>query len=40
LGAQASTPWVKEKLDQLLTHRFNSELPTVIVTITPSYSFR
>jgi len=35
LGAQASTPWVKEKLDQLLTHRFNSELPTVIVTITP-----
>ncbi len=35
LGAQASTPWAKEKLDQLLTHRFNCELPTVIVTITP-----
>jgi len=33
LGAQTSTPWAKEKLDQLLTHRFNSELPTVIVTI-------
>jgi len=33
LGAQSSTPWAKEKLDQLLTHRFNSELPTVIVTI-------
>jgi DNA replication protein DnaC len=35
LGAQTSTPWAKEKLDQLLTHRFNSELPTVIVPITP-----
>jgi DNA replication protein DnaC len=35
LGAQTSTPWAKEKLDQLLTYRFNSELPTVIVTITP-----
>jgi DNA replication protein DnaC len=35
LGAQASTPWAKEKLDQLLTSRFNSELPTVIVTIAP-----
>ena len=35
LGAQTSTPWAKEKLDQLLTHRFNSELPTVIVTIVP-----
>jgi len=35
LGAQTSTPWAKEKLDQLLTYRFNSELPTVIVTIMP-----
>jgi len=35
LGAQTSTPWAREKLDQLLTHRFNSELPTVIVTIIP-----
>ncbi|MFC2016854.1 ATP-binding protein [Chloroflexota bacterium] len=35
LGAQASTLWAKEKLDQLLTYRFNSKLPTVIVTITP-----
>jgi len=35
LGTRTSTPWAKEKLDQLLTHRFNSELPTVIVTITP-----
>ncbi len=35
LGAQATTPWAEEKLDQLLTHRFNSQMPTVIVTITP-----
>ncbi len=35
LGAQSGTPWAKENLDQLLTYRFNSELPTVIVTITP-----
>ncbi len=35
LGVQAGTPWAKEKLDQLLNHRFNNELPTVIVTITP-----
>ncbi|MEE8618961.1 MAG: ATP-binding protein [Dehalococcoidales bacterium] len=35
LGAQSSTPWAEEKLDQLLNHRFNSALPTVIVTITP-----
>ena len=35
LGAQTGTPWAKEKLDQLLTSRFNSELPTVIVTIKP-----
>ena len=35
LGAQSSTPWAREKLDQLLTYRFNSELPTVIVAIIP-----
>ena len=35
LGAQTSTAWAKEKLDQLLTYRFNSQLPTVIVTIVP-----
>lgn len=35
LGVQSGTPWAKEKLDQLLTSRFNSELPTVIVAITP-----
>jgi DNA replication protein DnaC len=35
LGVQSATPWAKEKLDQLLTSRFNGELPTVIVTIIP-----
>ncbi|MDP2931484.1 MAG: ATP-binding protein [Chloroflexota bacterium] len=35
LGAQTSTPWAREKLDQLLNHRFNNELPTVITTSTP-----
>ena len=35
LGAQSGTPWAKEKLDQLLTSRFNNELPTVVVTIIP-----
>jgi DNA replication protein DnaC len=35
LGVQSATSWAKEKLDQLLTSRFNAELPTVIVTITP-----
>ena len=34
LGIQTSTSWAKEKLEQLLNYRFNSELPTVIVTIT------
>ncbi len=33
LGAQSSTPWAKEKLDQLLNHRFSNQLPTVIVSI-------
>lgn len=35
LGVQSGTPWAREKLDQLLTSRFNSELPTVIVAVTP-----
>ena len=35
LGVQSATSWAKEKLDQLLTSRFNNGLPTVIVTITP-----
>jgi DNA replication protein DnaC len=35
MGIQSSTPWAKEKLDQLLNHRFNNQLPTVIVSIAP-----
>ncbi len=34
LGVQSATSWAKEKLDQLLTSRFNNELHTVIVTAT------
>ncbi len=36
LGVQTSTPWAREKLDQLLNYRYNAELPTVIVTLTPA----
>jgi DNA replication protein DnaC len=35
LGIQASTPWAKEKLDQLLNNRYIRELPTVITTSSP-----
>ena len=30
LGAQSQTPWAREKLFQILNHRYNTELPTVI----------
>jgi len=32
-GAHSSTPWASEKLEQLLTHRFSNQLPTVIITM-------
>ena len=35
LGAQTSSPWAREKLFQLLNHRFNTQLPTVITTNVP-----
>jgi DNA replication protein DnaC len=35
LGTQSSTPWAKEKLDQLINHRYNTRLPTVVTTSTP-----
>ena len=35
LGVQSSTPWAREKLDQLLNHRSNNQLPTVIISIVP-----
>jgi DNA replication protein DnaC len=34
-GSQSGTPWAKEKLEQLLNHRFVNRLPTVIVTAIP-----
>jgi DNA replication protein DnaC len=30
LGAHAQSPWAKEKLFQIINHRYNAELPTVI----------
>ncbi len=32
LGSTYPTPWALEKLQQILNHRFNAELPTVIAT--------
>ena len=32
LGAHSSTPWADEKLQQVINHRFNAELPTVVTT--------
>ncbi len=32
LGAETSTPWAKEKLYQLVVHRHNTRLPTMITT--------
>jgi DNA replication protein DnaC len=31
-GTHSSTPWAEEKLFQLINHRFNARLPTVITT--------
>lgn len=31
-GAESSTPWAQEKLFQILNHRYNSQLPTIITT--------
>ena len=35
LGTQSSTSWAQEKLYQILNHRYNARLPTVITTATP-----
>ena len=35
LGSQASTPWAQEKLFQVLNHRYNMELPTVVTLTAP-----
>ncbi|MBI4312353.1 MAG: ATP-binding protein [Chloroflexi bacterium] len=35
LGAQSSTPWAQEKLYQVLNHRFNRQLPTIVALNVP-----
>ena len=35
LGMHSSTPWAEEKLYQVLNHRFNARLPTVVVLSVP-----
>ena len=35
LGTQSSTPWAQEKLFQLINHRFNTRLPTIITINIP-----
>jgi DNA replication protein DnaC len=35
LGAQSGTAWAKEKMEQLLNHRYNQRLPTVITLGAP-----
>ena len=35
LTAQATTPWAREKLFQIISHRFNAELPTIITVRGP-----
>ena len=32
LGGHSATPWAEEKLQQILNHRFNARLPTVVTT--------
>jgi DNA replication protein DnaC len=32
LGSQSSTPWAKEKLYQIVNHRYNARLPTVVTS--------
>lgn len=38
LGQHADTPWAQEKLFQILNHRYNAELPTVVVLAVPPES--
>lgn len=35
LGSHSATPWAEEKLRQILNHRYNAELPTVVTTTSP-----
>lgn len=35
LGTESATPWAKEKLFQLINHRYVARLPTVVTTASP-----
>ena len=35
LGSQSATPWAEEKLRQIINHRYNAELPTIVTTALP-----
>lgn len=39
LSLSGATPWAKEKVEQLLNHRFNLRLPTIITTDVPVEKF-
>ena len=39
LGTQSATPWAQEKLFQIINHRFNARLPTVVTTNVPLNKF-
>lgn len=39
LGVQSSTAWAQEKLFQLINHRYNARMPTVITTNLPLAEF-
>jgi len=39
LGTQSATPWAQEKLFQIINHRFNARLPTVVTTNLPLSKF-
>lgn len=39
LGTQSATPWAQEKLFQLMNHRFNTRLPTIVTTNLPLEEF-
>ncbi len=32
LGSHSTTPWAEEKLRQIINHRYNAEMPTVVTT--------
>jgi DNA replication protein DnaC len=39
LGTQSATPWAQEKLFQIMNHRYNARLPTVVTTNVPLNKF-